>query len=78
MQTEGDWILKKDNRFIEASLQVKKVRKEAAREKNRGHIYKHEDIAKPYKIPYTTNILYILIMPMLTYWIGKLHEDRGH
>ena len=54
------------------------MRKEAAREKNSGHIYKHEDIAKQYKIPYTTTILYILIMPMLTYGIGELHEDREH
>jgi hypothetical protein len=41
--------MKKDNCAIEASLQVKEVRKEAAREKNRGHIYKHEYIAKRYK-----------------------------
>lgn len=41
--------MKKDNRFIEASLQVKEVRKEAAGEKNRGPIYKHEYIAKQYK-----------------------------
>jgi hypothetical protein len=41
--------LKADNRFIEATSQVKEVRKEAAREKNRGHIYKHENIAKLYK-----------------------------